>query len=216
MNTKSDGISETIILWLIAFLVGIFATVLLMFFADWILIQAIFVGLLVFAVLGVLLTMMMGAVTAEPTAHSDKTVAQEDDTSAVSAPALASETSQTTTTVETETPSVSEPVVSETTEVPSSAPAQPKGLEAPRGGTTDNLKQIKGVGPKLEKLLHSMGFYHFDQIAGWSESEIAWVDENLEGFKGRVTRDKWIEQAKTLASGAETAFSKRVEDGDVY
>jgi len=62
------------------------------------------------------------------------------------------------------------------------------------------LKQIKGVGPKLEKLLHSMGFYHFDQIAAWTEDEVAWVDENLPGFKGRVSRDDWVAQAKTLAS----------------
>ncbi|MEM9911740.1 MAG: hypothetical protein AAF922_13245, partial [Pseudomonadota bacterium] len=66
------------------------------------------------------------------------------------------------------------------------------------------------------KLLHSMGFYHFDQIAGWSSDEVAWVDENLEGFKGRVSRDGWIDQAKTLAAGGETEFSKRVGEGDVY
>jgi predicted flap endonuclease-1-like 5' DNA nuclease len=45
---------------------------------------------------------------------------------------------------------------------------------------------------------------------------VAWVDANLQGFKGRVTRDNWIAQAKILASGGETEFSKRVEDGDVY
>ena len=56
-----------------------------------------------------------------------------------------------------------------------------------------------GVGPVLEKLLHKLGFYHFDQVAGWTASEIAWVDENLEGFKGRVTRDSWVAQAKELA-----------------
>lgn len=75
---------------------------------------------------------------------------------------------------------------------------------------------IKGVGPKLEKLLNSMGFYHFDQVAAWTSNEVAWVDENLEGFKGRVSRDNWVAQAKTLASGGETEFSKKVEDGDVY
>ena len=60
---------------------------------------------------------------------------------------------------------------------------------------------IKGVGPKLETLLHSLGFYHFDQLANWSAAEIAWVDENLEGFKGRVTRDEWVQQARDLANG---------------
>jgi len=77
----------------------------------------------------------------------------------------------------------------------------PASLSAARDGEPDDLKQIKGVGPKLEKLLHSMGFYHFDQIAAWTEDEVAWVDENLTGFKGRVSRDDWVSQAKTLAGG---------------
>lgn len=93
---------------------------------------------------------------------------------------------------------------------------RPAGLDAPRDGTADDLKQIKGIGPKMEKLCNSLGFWHFDQIASWSEDEVAWVDANLEGFKGRVTRDEWVQQAEVLAGGGETEFSKRVEDGDVY
>jgi predicted flap endonuclease-1-like 5' DNA nuclease len=93
---------------------------------------------------------------------------------------------------------------------------KPTMLEGPRGGTADNLKEIKGVGPKLEALVNSMGVYHFDQIAAWTPDEVAWVNANLAGFKGRVTRDNWIEQAKILAAGGETEFSKRVEDGGVY
>lgn len=93
---------------------------------------------------------------------------------------------------------------------------RPEGLTEARGGKPDDLKQIKGVGPKLEKLLHSMGYFHFDQIAGWGPDEVAWVDENLKGFKGRVSRDKWVEQARVLAEGGETEFSKRARDGDVY
>jgi len=96
------------------------------------------------------------------------------------------------------------------------AGTKPDLLNAPRDGGADNLKEIKGVGPKLEKLLNSMGVYHFDQVASWSADEIAWVDANLEGFKGRVSRDNWVDQAKLLASGGETEFSKRVEGGDVY
>ncbi|MEM9032652.1 MAG: fused NADH-quinone oxidoreductase subunit E/endonuclease, partial [Pseudomonadota bacterium] len=68
---------------------------------------------------------------------------------------------------------------------------------------------IKGVGPKLEALLHRLGFYHFDQIAGWNADEVAWVDRNLEGFKGRVSRDEWVKQAKILSEGGETEFSRR-------
>ena len=80
---------------------------------------------------------------------------------------------------------------------------KPEGLGEARGGTPDDLKKIKGVGPKLEKLLHSLGFFHFDQVAAWTEEEIAWVDDNLEGFKGRVTRDEWVEQAKALAEAGD-------------
>ena len=93
---------------------------------------------------------------------------------------------------------------------------RPAALDAPRGGKPDDLKKIKGIGPKLEKLCNKLGFWHFDQIAAWTDQEIAWVDANLEGFKGRVTRDRWVEQAKLLAAGEETEFSKRVDKGDVY
>ncbi|QDC11002.1 hypothetical protein FHY55_17970 [Oceanicola sp. D3] len=94
-----------------------------------------------------------------------------------------------------------------------SAPAT---LDAPREGAPDDLKKIKGVGKKLEQLLHEMGFYHYDQIAGWTDEEVAWVNANLVGFKGRVSRDNWVEQAKVLAAGEETAFSKRVDRGGLY
>jgi len=93
---------------------------------------------------------------------------------------------------------------------------KPATLTAAREGGADDLKRIKGIGPKLEKLCNTMGFFHFDQIAAWTPDEMAWVNANLEGFKGRATRDKWIEQAKLLASGAETEFSKRVDKGSVY
>ena len=93
---------------------------------------------------------------------------------------------------------------------------KPATMDAPRDGKADDLKQIKGVGPKLEKMLNGMGFWHFDQVAGWTDQEVAWVDANLEGFKGRVSRDEWVAQARVLAAGGETEFSKRVEEGDVY
>jgi NADH-quinone oxidoreductase subunit E len=78
---------------------------------------------------------------------------------------------------------------------------RPAGLAAARNDKGDDLTIIKGIGPKLAALCHSLGFHHFDQIAAWTEDEIAWVDDNLEGFKGRVTRDGWVAQAKALAAG---------------
>ncbi len=96
------------------------------------------------------------------------------------------------------------------------AAARPAWLDGPRAGGADDLKKIKGVGPKLEELLHSLGFYHFDQVAAWTAAELAWVDENLEGFHGRASRDDWVGQAKILATGGETEFSQRVDKGEVY
>jgi len=94
--------------------------------------------------------------------------------------------------------------------------AKPEMLSEARAGGADNLKEIKGVGPKMEQMLNQMGVYHFDQVAGWSADEVAWVDANLKGFKGRVSRDGWVDQAKILAAGGETEFSKRVDKGGVY
>ena len=92
------------------------------------------------------------------------------------------------------------------------AELKPAGLAAPSGGNADNLKEIKGIGPKLEQLLNENGIYHFAQIAAWGPSELRWADYGLAKFKGRASRDEWIDQAKILASGGETEFSKRAKD----
>ena len=99
---------------------------------------------------------------------------------------------------------------------PVAADGKPEMLKKARAGGADDLKQIKGVGPKLEKMLNTMGVYHFDQVASWRAKEVKWVDENLEGFKGRVSRDEWVKQAKVLAKGGTTEFSKKVKKGGVY
>ena len=85
---------------------------------------------------------------------------------------------------------------------PATAPSdedKPALLSAPEG-KADDLKLIKGVGPKLEKELNNAGVYHFSQIAGWTDKEVAWADEHLVSFKGRISRDNWVSQAKELAT----------------
>ncbi len=77
--------------------------------------------------------------------------------------------------------------------------AKPALLTEARGGKADDLKKIKGVGPKLEKELNTAGVFHFDQIASWSAEEVQWADQHLVSFKGRVSRDSWVDQAKELA-----------------
>ena len=81
----------------------------------------------------------------------------------------------------------------------STAEVMPQMLTAPRGGKADDLKKISGVGPKIESILHDLGVYHFDQVASWSADEVLWVDARLK-FKGRIDREDWIAQAKTLAN----------------
>ncbi|KPP85624.1 MAG: NADH-quinone oxidoreductase subunit E [Rhodobacteraceae bacterium HLUCCO07] len=102
-------------------------------------------------------------------------------------------------------PEAREEVLAAETEMPEKAPET---LAKPRGGGADDLKLIGGVGPKLEEKLNEMGIWHFDQIARWTGPEVAWVDERLK-FKGRITRDDWIQQARILAEGGETEFSRR-------
>jgi NADH-quinone oxidoreductase subunit E len=78
---------------------------------------------------------------------------------------------------------------------------KPQMLSAPRNGERDDLKLIWGVAEKLEENLNKMGIWHFDQIAKWTAENIAWFEAEVPGFKGRVARDKWIEQCQKLAGG---------------
>ncbi len=64
----------------------------------------------------------------------------------------------------------------------------------------DDLKQLSGVGPALEKKLHEAGVTTFAQVAAWTADDVAAMDEKL-SFKGRIEREGWIEQAKKLAKG---------------
>lgn len=95
--------------------------------------------------------------------------------------------------------------------------AKPQGLvrlTAPRKGKADDLQEIEGIGPALEKLVNALGFYHFDQIASWTEADIATVDTEMKTFKGRITRDKWVEQAKIIVAEGLDAFRERARTND--
>ena len=97
-------------------------------------------------------------------------------------------------------PAEPEPVAEVETAVPAAdGPAsRPMALDAARDGKADDLKRIKGIGKVLEGKLNGLGIWHFDQIAAWTDAEIAWVDSRLK-FKGRIVRDNWIAQAAELA-----------------
>ncbi len=81
-------------------------------------------------------------------------------------------------------------------------------------GEHDDLKRIKGVGPKNEEALNELGIFTFAQVAAWTPENIDWIEDSL-SFPGRIEREDWILQAVQLASGEETEFSKRVDAGDV-
>ncbi|WP_054309775.1 ATP-binding cassette domain-containing protein [Mesorhizobium sp. 1M-11] len=87
-------------------------------------------------------------------------------------------------------------------------------LSAPRGGKADNLTRIKGIGSVNEKKLNGHGIYHFDQIASWKKADVVAAEAYL-AFDGRIAREDWIGQAKLLAKGKDTEFSRRVDAGDV-
>lgn len=94
---------------------------------------------------------------------------------------------------------------------PAATSAGPERLKAPRGGKADDLKEIEGIGPAMEKLVNELGFYHFAQIASWSDADVALVDSEMKTFKGRITRDKWVAQAKIIVSEGLEAFRERAK-----
>ena len=91
---------------------------------------------------------------------------------------------------------------------------KPKALKSARKGVADDLKVIEGIGPALEKVLNDNGIFHIDQIAAWDASEVEWMDGNLKGFKGRVTRDKWVAQAKLIGEVGVDEFLRRAKTND--
>ena len=99
-------------------------------------------------------------------------------------------------------------------ERPVDASGRPDALTAARGDKADALQTIEGIGPALEKLCHGLGIFHFDQIAGWGAAEIAWMDANLKGFRGRVSRDKWVAQARIIVEHGVAEFLRRAKTND--
>jgi predicted flap endonuclease-1-like 5' DNA nuclease len=77
----------------------------------------------------------------------------------------------------------------------------------------DDLKRVRGVGVLIEKKLNSLGITTYEQIANWTNADIDRVSQILD-FKGRIERESWVEQARILASGGHTEFSRRVDRGE--
>lgn len=114
--------------------------------------------------------------TATPAAPADKPVAAKTEAEAPATPVAAAKA----------------------TEATVAAFVEPLKLAAPKG-EADDLTALNGVGPKLAEALNAQGIWHYSQIAAWTEANVAWVDENLPGVRGRASRDGWVAQAATLA-----------------
>lgn len=238
MNNNEAMVGCAVGSWLVAAFAGALAAVLVMVLGGWSFIQAAFIGAVVFAAAGILISVVMCRPLPPLNSAASPTKEREAQAKPADAPAakptapsgvqaskplpgqadLASRKGEWTYGSEekAEAKPKAAPATKKAAPAAEAAGTKPQTLAAARSGAPDDLKQIKGVGPKLEGVLHAMGFYHFDQIAAWGAEEVAWVDENLEGFKGRVSRDNWVEQAKTLADGGTTEFASKVKKGDVY
>jgi predicted flap endonuclease-1-like 5' DNA nuclease len=216
-TSATDGAAVRPDGWFIGLIAGIIAAFLVKWLGNGTAVTAILMGVLVFLVYGVLLGMFWQAPPASGLGadagghhgdhgqndHGHGDHAADDhghDDHGHPAP---------TAMVETAHAPVATPVMAA-----SGGPAKPLGLPGPRGGQADALQEIEGIGPVLEKLCHDLGIYHFDQIAGWGAGEIAWMDSNLKGFKGRVSRDRWVAQARIIGTEGLDAFRIRAKTND--
>jgi len=82
-------------------------------------------------------------------------------------------------------------------------------LPSPGEGPPDELTLMKGLGPRAAAILNDLGIIRFEQIANLNEQQIAFLDDKLGTFKGRITRDRWIEQASYLARGDRAGFEAK-------
>ena len=215
MDKNQGMISCAVGCWLVALLGGVLAAGLLIALGSWSFTQGIFIGFVVFGLGGLLLSVMMCRPLPAIGATTVKT--SVDDTSASVATDPDAAASQQEASVPAVKPSKQllgqQDLASRKGEWKyhadsgaTGAPRQaasvaPAASNAAGEGGPDNLTKIKGVGPKLAAVLNENGIERFDQIARWGADDVKWADESLKGFKGRATRDNWVEQAKALAKG---------------
>jgi predicted flap endonuclease-1-like 5' DNA nuclease len=115
-----------------------------------------------------------------------------------------------------------EPAVADAPEPPQTIAAEPDPTPAPPAPpisetadgqvAADDLRRIKGLGPKMLTVLHALGITSYAQIAAWTDADLDQLDTRLGAFAGRPRRDNWVEQARLLSSGDtggyETKFGK--------
>ncbi len=113
-----------------------------------------------------------------------------------------------------------QPAAERTTDVAALRSVKSEALRGPDPGPAvgsaapDDLKRIRGIGVLIEKKLNAAGVMSYEQIANWTSADIDRMSQLLD-FKGRIERENWVEQARILASGGQTEFSRRVDRGEV-
>ena len=117
-------------------------------------------------------------------------------------------------------PGLSEPAAASPSEPATPAPppmpsrrAKPAVLAAARNGAPDDFTLIEGVSLLQQSTLYSLGVFHFDQLAAWTDENLAWVDQYLR-LQGRIAEEEWVEQARDLARDGPSAARRTMEEED--
>jgi len=211
-NNSSTGITACVIVcWLLAFAFGVFVAAALIGWAGLHGLVAAVIGLIVMLVAGWMLKGMF-CTDAEPASTVATTAA-----AAVSADVVATSAKEKPAVkAEPKKPAAKKAAAPKAKPAPKKVAAKKPAAKKPAvtkyykkaPAKVDDLKLISGVGPKLEATLNGIGIYQFAQVAVWKKADIKEVDDQLK-FKGRIVRDDWMSQAKILAKGGETDFSKK-------
>ena len=225
MGGSTGHLGNMLLAFALAGLIGAVAAVMFIILGDYDWSAAVFVGGLIAVVLGALLGVVLGKPLPSLAEIQAKSAALKPAVmmeTPAAAPAMAPAAFMTSAPISApaSAPAVTPAATKAATPVDDAAVTsagegtKPAGLSGPRGGKADDLKNIEGIGPVLERLCHDMGVYHFDQIAGWGPGEVAWMNANLKGFKGRVGRDKWVAQARLIGSAGMEEFKRRAATND--
>ena len=213
----------------ISALFGLLAAAVALFAFAYSVPGAILIGLIVAVIVAIILWMgwqdtNSGTASDATTAAATSSAAARTDTTATAVSPLAAKPAATKAAAKPATKAAAKPAAKAAAKPAAKAAAKPAAkaaakpavLAKARAGGADNLKMIKGVGPVLEKALHTTGVFHFDQVGAWTKADAEWFDDNVKGANGRVIRDGWVKQAKIFAKGGTTEFSARVKKGGVY
>jgi predicted flap endonuclease-1-like 5' DNA nuclease len=202
MNTSEMKDGPRFEMWVIGAAAGLVAAAVMIVVGGYGWMAAAFVGVMIAAVVAFVFGLPKAA---PPSPMADDAVLDDvvSDTHAAVAPAVARPMADVAPVAFVSQPAAPAPLEAKTD--------GPERLSGPRMGRADNLKEIEGIGPAMEKLVNELGFYHFDQIASWSDADVAWVDANMKNFKGRIVRDRWVAQAKLIVSEGLEAFRVRAQ-----